>query len=493
MPRNSLICTLLAALLLAACGGEMGTPVIQPATQMPEQPTPPPTLIPTPTQTEIPIIEPVPGATFAGPIMLKDQPGRAMLNLQVSADGATISQINLSFIGLQCGDFNTGLLILQGSSSIPIEQGKFKGELSSTIGEIEGEFGSPTNAHGQVHLRFDFDLGGDPIECGTADFDIMLMPEQTGPAPGESPAAPTQPVDGVPTSPPPLLTARDLPSGDTPVVNVYSTQDKDDLFILGEVENRTPDFIHNIRLTAMIYDPGGGKVAEAEERVKISQLPPGERSPFIITIPKPDSFANFTLKVDFDPRGSAPPAELRIVDQVVELHPHGILEVYGMVENGTPDSLQYVMVVGVFYDAQGRVIGVGSNFPVGPDEILVPGKRAPFYFNPKPSNMVDYADYRLIMSNNHSITDQILPEFEIVTVEAEPGFLRGTVTFPGPGNAEVPILWVATFDDQGKLIEVAMGDIDPFPLGAGEMGAFEIKLDHEEYATYELYSEYFDG
>jgi hypothetical protein len=304
-------------------------------------------------------------------------------------------------------------------------------------------------------------------------------------------ASQAEPATAVPASQPPLLTPLDLPSGDIAVVNVFSSEYGDDLYILGEVENRTAAYIGNINLTATIYDADGNQTATLDEHAQHDELAPGERGPFVITIPKPAAFDSFSLIVHSDPRGSAPPAELRIVDQVIEGDSSGMLQVSGLVENGTPNHLQYVMVVGVFYDAEGRVIGVGGNFPAGPDEILIPGKHAPFQFNPKPFNMGEYTDFRLIMTNNGHPVDSVPPEFEIGTVQAVPRILQGEVTFPGPGQAGLPILWAATFDEQGKLIEVAWNYIEADTLGAGETGAFSIELDQADYTTYELFSEYF--
>jgi hypothetical protein len=619
-PVRLILCTILLIAILAACSGSKDTSFIQPTTQLPEQLTSlPNTSPPSPTSTRNPVVIPKPGPFWAS-ISLENQEGNASLTFRVSEDSTSISQMSLMLMGLQCGEFSSGLTILQATSTLPIQAGKFKGTTSS-IGEIEGEFTSPTSARGQVHLLLDFGLGGEPIECGMSEFDAMLMPEKTETAPGERPttpsestnprpgyagktftgpldggsitftvsadglaiesgakvilkdvgctegggylrsgemtfsqsipiqenqfhdgsleinlfksssgieligqfdsdssasgtfgwnqgdslnpcilgpfewtattAAPTEPTVSAPTNPPLLLTPIELPGGDVAVVNVYSTEDGNDLYILGEVENRTSRYIANVNLNAIIYDANGKQTAAGDDFAKHSQIAPGERGPFIITIPKPASYASFSLKVDYDMHGSSPSPELRIVDQVIERDTYGMLNVYGMVNNGTTENLQYVMVVGVFYDSEGRVIGVGSNFAIGPDEVLISGKRAPFQFNPEPFNMGEYADYRLIMTNNGFPVDSAPPMFEINSVETGSGFLQGDVTFPGPGSANLPILWVATFDNQGKLIEVAQSYIEPDTLDAGKTGTFRIELLHPEYVTYELYSEYF--
>lgn len=629
MSKHPFIFLILTALFLAACGGADGTLSTQPTTQLPEPPTRIPTTSPaTLAPTETRMLKPQPGSFWAA-LALEEQEGSASLTFKVSQDSTSISNLSLMLTNLQCEGFKSGFTILQTTSSLPVQEGKFKGSIPS-IGEIEGEFTSPTSLRGQVHLLLDFGLGGEPIECGTSGFDGMLMPEKSATTPGETPTTPTQPTsqastslpayagktftgpleggiitftvatdglsiesgakmvlkdvgcaeggpvsggfskidteitlgkpvpieDGkfhygslklnpfeegsgteligqfdsdtstsgtfgmdvgdsmnhctlgpfgwtatsaapteqtqaIPTGSPPLLTPRELPGGEVAVINVYSTEKGDDLYILGEVENRASGYIANLRLNVTIFDTNGKQTAKGEDHAKHDELAPGERGPFIITIPKPTAYSSFNLEVDYDKRGSSPPPELRIVDQVIERDASGMVQASGMVENGTSEYLQYVMIVGVFYDVEGRVIGVGSNFVVGPDQVLVPGKRAPFQFYVDPFNMGEYADYRLIMTNNGYPVDKALPEFQIGSVETGPGSLTGKVTFPGPGSAGLTTLWIATFDNQGKLIEVASSYIVPDTLGAGESGTFEFNLRYPQYATYELYSEYF--
>jgi hypothetical protein len=420
------------------------------------------------------------GKTFTGKL------DGGSITFTVSADGLAIesgAKVVLKDVGCteEGGYLRSGEMTY--SQPIPIRENQFhdgsleKNLFKASSGvELIGQFDSDTLASG----TFGWNQGDSLNPCILGPFDWTATT-----------AAPTEPTVSVPTSLPPLLTPLELPSGDVAVVNINSTEDGDDLYILGEVENRTSGYIANIKLNAIIYDANGKQTAAKDDYAQHSQIAPSERGPFIITIPKPTSYASFSLKVDYDRHGSSPPPELRIVDQVIERGAYGMLQVSGMVKNGTSENLQYVMVVGVFYDSEGHVIGVGSSFAVGPDEVLTSGKRTPFQFNPEPFNMGEYADYRLIMTNNGSPVDSVPPMFVINSVETGSGFLHGEVTFPGPGSANLPILWVATFDNQGKLIEVAQSYIEPDPLGAGKTGTFKIELLHPEYVTNELYSEYF--
>lgn len=131
----------------------------------------------------------------------------------------------------------------------------------------------------------DFGLDNEPIECGSGYFDPMLMPEKTetapaetdatptfgesqaAPSPGETPSAPTESA-ARPTSLPSLLAAQDLPAGDTPVVNVFTTEANDSLYILGEIENHTPGFIRNIHPAVAVFSAKPRPATEVEERIQ---------------------------------------------------------------------------------------------------------------------------------------------------------------------------------------------------------------------------------
>jgi hypothetical protein len=420
------------------------------------------------------------GKTFTGPL------DGGSITFNVSGDGLTIesrAKVVLKDVGCTEGDGYLRSGEMTFGQPIPIQQNQFhEGSLEinafmpSSGMELIGQFNSASSASG----TFGWNQGDSFNPCIVGPFEWTATI-----------AAPTEPTVSAPSSSPPLLTPRDLPNGDVAVVNVYSTEDGNDLYILGEVENRTSGYIANIELNAIIYDAAGKQAATGDDFAQHAELAPGERGPFIITIPKPASYASFNLKVDYDPYGSSPPPQLRIVDQVVEKDTYDMLQVSGMVQNGTSDNLQYVMIVGVFYDTEGRVIGVGSNFAVGPDEVLISGKRAPFQLSPQPFNMGEYADYRLIMTNNGFPVNTASPEFKINSIQKGSGFLQGDVTFPGPGSATLPILWVATFDKQGRLIEVAQTYIEPVTLETGKTVTFKIELLYPEYVTYEFYSEYF--
>lgn len=109
-------------------------------------------------------IKPQPGATLVGAIAM-DRAKSAQIRLKVSADGQTIESVSLAFTELQCEGFSAGSSSTTTSTRAAITDGNF--ELKpSNIGEIRGQFTSPTAAKGTIHLAF-FD---GKAECGTWDW-----------------------------------------------------------------------------------------------------------------------------------------------------------------------------------------------------------------------------------------------------------------------------------------------------------------------------------
>lgn len=105
--------------------------------------------------------KPKPGATLVGTITM-DRVKSAQIALKVSDDGQTIEWVSVTFTELKCERFSAGSSSTKVTGQVPITDGKFEFK-SSDIGEISGQFTSPTAVQGTVHLAF-FD---GKAECGT--------------------------------------------------------------------------------------------------------------------------------------------------------------------------------------------------------------------------------------------------------------------------------------------------------------------------------------
>ena len=109
-------------------------------------------------------VNPKPGATFSGTISM-DRAQNAQITLKVSDDGKTIEQVSVMFTDLKCEGYSSGRSSTTVSTSAPIAGGKFDFKLYDT-GEISGQFKSPNEVQGTIHLAF-FES---KIECGTWDW-----------------------------------------------------------------------------------------------------------------------------------------------------------------------------------------------------------------------------------------------------------------------------------------------------------------------------------
>lgn len=116
----------LLAVLLVACGG----------TSMPE-----------------------PGSTFSGPIDISGGASSGTFTFTVSDDGAAITFVGFSLTDVRCDGFSAGSWASQASGMpFPIRDGSINVS-SSSIGEAEGRFTSPTEASGTIDLRPELSFG----------------------------------------------------------------------------------------------------------------------------------------------------------------------------------------------------------------------------------------------------------------------------------------------------------------------------------------------
>jgi hypothetical protein len=130
--------------------------------------------------------KPKPGATLVGTIVT-DRAKSAQISLKISDDGQTIEEVwvtftelefdvsesgssacaswhwgNVTYTDLDCRGFSAGSLSTLVGVDVSITDGKFEVK-SRSIGEIRGQFTSPTAVRGVIHLAF-FD---GKVECGT--------------------------------------------------------------------------------------------------------------------------------------------------------------------------------------------------------------------------------------------------------------------------------------------------------------------------------------
>lgn len=168
----------------------------------------------------------------------------------------------------------------------------------------------------------------------------------------------------------------------------------------------------------------------------------------------------------------------------------GSLYIVGEVQNNLSTVVNYVQIVGTFYDSSGTIID--SDFTYTDLDYLRPGEKSPF---------------RLIISNeavasriqNYSLSVNWEPvnadsaavaEATVLTIEegeqreAEFGGYEviGQVTNGGTRSTEFVKITATFYDENGRVIDTDYTYTDPSDLAAGQSAPFEIRTTNEEIA-----------
>ena len=134
-----------------------------------ETPTPTGQATPTPGGEVIP----KPGATLIGPIEISQHASGGTINFTMSEDGASITYIRVTLNDVDTDYFSAESMSQETPSSIPVTSGAFSASVSS-IGEIEGQFTSPTEASGTINLLLEI------YQVGTVEFGKWNWSAKTG-------------------------------------------------------------------------------------------------------------------------------------------------------------------------------------------------------------------------------------------------------------------------------------------------------------------------
>ena len=150
----------------------------------------------------------------------------------------------------------------------------------------------------------------------------------------------------------------------------------DILNVVGEVRNDTNLNVGEIVIIASFYDTSGNFISEARGEALLNYLPPGQRSPFLLSLLRPVGMSNYSIKA------VGRPAPLELTPQMAIIQPKayqdevGFYHVEGGVENVGAIPVDRAKVIVTLYSRGGGVINVGFDYPV--PARLNPGDRAAF-------------------------------------------------------------------------------------------------------------------
>jgi hypothetical protein len=169
---------------------------------------------------------------------------------------------------------------------------------------------------------------------------------------------------------------------DTVILGLLSATDYSDdlegtLTIVGEVRNDSHLDVGETAVTATFYGTDGQVIGEASGSTMLRALPPGVRSPFMITLPRPAGLENYSTRATGRPITSTPTdAELDVVASRRFEDTAGFYHIAGVIENPGGRRVEQARVIVTLYDRAGRVINVGFAYPQPPS--LSPNDRADF-------------------------------------------------------------------------------------------------------------------
>jgi hypothetical protein len=154
------------------------------------------------------------------------------------------------------------------------------------------------------------------------------------------------------------------------------TDDFNTLTIVGEVRNDSNVEVGHTDITVTFYDSGGNIIGTTQGETMLETIPPGDSSPFLITLTRPPGLASHSLRAVARPVAAASSAQLAVVELRRFEDEAGIFHIKGKIENVGSSVARRAKVAAVIYGRDGRVINVGFTYVNPP--ILAPGAQADY-------------------------------------------------------------------------------------------------------------------
>lgn len=167
-------------------------------------------------------------------------------------------------------------------------------------------------------------------------------------------------------------------SGGVDVVSSSSyTSRTGSLRVVGEVVNNTSETVEFVKVIVSLRAGDDRVVATDTAYTDVSELLPGETSPFqSLTLDPPPGIARYELTVEYRRASRQPLRGFEVEVGSVRRGSTGSLRITGEVRNGTAVAAEFVQVLAALYDANGTVIRVDSTYSER-DQVEA-GGRSPF-------------------------------------------------------------------------------------------------------------------
>jgi hypothetical protein len=154
------------------------------------------------------------------------------------------------------------------------------------------------------------------------------------------------------------------------------TDEFNTLTIVGEIRNDTNLNVGQTAIDVTFYDQTGVVIGAAEGAAMLEVIPPGEKSPFIITLSRPSGFASYSLRAIARPVAAKQTAQLSVVEVRRFEDNAGFFHIKGVVKNVGNVIARRVKVAASIYGRDNGVINIGFTYVDPP--VLGPGEQAAY-------------------------------------------------------------------------------------------------------------------
>lgn len=147
------------------------------------------------------------------------------------------------------------------------------------------------------------------------------------------------------------------------------------IHIVGQIRNDSNLDVGHMTVIVSFFDDTGNFIDEAQGPTLLDRLTPGQRSPFILSVPFPVGMADYSIKAVGRPVSPELPSQLSVVQSRAYEDNIGFYHVEGLIENLGTVPVNQAGVVVTLYSRGGEVLNVGFD-PIS--FRLEPGARAEF-------------------------------------------------------------------------------------------------------------------
>jgi hypothetical protein len=137
-------------------------------------------------------------------------------------------------------------------------------------------------------------------------------------------------------------------------------------YVVGEIENTLPSNIEYVEVVATFYDAQKKEIGSDYTYARVDILKTNQKAPFKLSAFFPEKIYpdSYTLKVSYRETNEEPYTGLKIISHNASINPiwPNWHEIVGEVKNEGTKRVTDVEVVCTYYDAEGKVIGTGSDY-----------------------------------------------------------------------------------------------------------------------------------